>query len=197
MYARRRPRPDPVWRRGSQNFFQYLTQAATKVTAAAIVASLLARTRRKRTRSATRSLNELSDDLPPAAGRDGRSRWQRGRGRGAAAAVLQAGLDPRPRGVPPARGRGTEGHRGARRADEEGGQSRRGPLPEELPVPSGSHRFLYAKWTNLERFQRTRGVLRTFALGLRDAEKWDDARWWAPTCSCRRADKDRSRGGRA
>ena len=26
---------------------------------------------------------------------------------------------------------------------------------------------LYAKWTNLERFQRTRGVLRTFALALR------------------------------
>ncbi len=34
---------------------------------------------------------------------------------------------------------------------------------------------LYAKWTQLEGFQRTRGVLRTFALALRDAEKWDDS----------------------
>jgi hypothetical protein len=31
----------------------------------------------------------------------------------------------------------------------------------------------YTKWTNLEGFQRTRGVLRTFALALRDAENWD------------------------
>ncbi|MBN1889264.1 MAG: hypothetical protein JW850_14820, partial [Thermoflexales bacterium] len=33
--------------------------------------------------------------------------------------------------------------------------------------------IFYTKWTNLEGFQRTRGVLRTFALALRDAEKWD------------------------
>jgi thiol-disulfide isomerase/thioredoxin len=31
----------------------------------------------------------------------------------------------------------------------------------------------YGKWTQLDRFQRTRGVLRTFALALREAEKWD------------------------
>jgi hypothetical protein len=29
---------------------------------------------------------------------------------------------------------------------------------------------LYTKWTQLEGFQHTRGVLRTFALALRDAE---------------------------
>jgi hypothetical protein len=32
---------------------------------------------------------------------------------------------------------------------------------------------LYGKWTQLSRFQRTRGVLRTFALALRHAENWD------------------------
>ena len=32
---------------------------------------------------------------------------------------------------------------------------------------------LYTKWTQLEGFQRTRGVLRTFALALRDAVAWD------------------------
>ena len=31
---------------------------------------------------------------------------------------------------------------------------------------------LFEKWTQLEGFQRTRGVLRTFASALRDAEKW-------------------------
>jgi len=32
----------------------------------------------------------------------------------------------------------------------------------------------YSKWTKLEGFQRTRGVLRTFALALREAERWDE-----------------------
>ena len=31
----------------------------------------------------------------------------------------------------------------------------------------------YSKWTSLDRFQKTRGVLRTFALALRQAEQWD------------------------
>jgi hypothetical protein len=34
----------------------------------------------------------------------------------------------------------------------------------------------YSKWSaGIERFQKTRGVLRTFALALREAEKWDDS----------------------
>ncbi|MGQ0750242.1 MAG: DUF499 domain-containing protein [Betaproteobacteria bacterium] len=33
---------------------------------------------------------------------------------------------------------------------------------------------LFEKWTQLEGFQRTRGVLRTFASALRDAKKWGD-----------------------
>lgn len=34
--------------------------------------------------------------------------------------------------------------------------------------------IFYTKWTNLEGFQRTRGILKTFALGLREAEQWDE-----------------------
>jgi hypothetical protein len=34
---------------------------------------------------------------------------------------------------------------------------------------------LYAKWTEMRGFQRTRGVLRTFALALREAANWDDS----------------------
>jgi predicted AAA+ superfamily ATPase len=33
----------------------------------------------------------------------------------------------------------------------------------------------FGKWTDLDQFQRTRGVLQTFAMGLRDAEKWDES----------------------
>src|SRR5436853_3970139 len=32
----------------------------------------------------------------------------------------------------------------------------------------------FGKWTDLDQFQRTRGVLQTFAMALRDAEKWDE-----------------------
>jgi hypothetical protein len=35
--------------------------------------------------------------------------------------------------------------------------------------------IFYTRWTQLDGFQRTRGVLRTFALALRDAEKWDNS----------------------
>jgi hypothetical protein len=31
----------------------------------------------------------------------------------------------------------------------------------------------FGKWTDLDQFQRTRGVLQTFAMALRDAEEWD------------------------
>ena len=33
--------------------------------------------------------------------------------------------------------------------------------------------LFYERWTQLDGFQRARGILRTFALALRDAEKWD------------------------
>ena len=35
--------------------------------------------------------------------------------------------------------------------------------------------MLYEKWTNIPGFQKTRGLLRTFALALREAAKWDHA----------------------
>ena len=33
--------------------------------------------------------------------------------------------------------------------------------------------LFYVRWTQLDRFQRTRGILQTFAIALRDAESWD------------------------
>ena len=47
MYAREKVGLDPAWRSRLVNFFQYLTQAATKVDRCAIVASLLASEPRK------------------------------------------------------------------------------------------------------------------------------------------------------
>jgi hypothetical protein len=33
----------------------------------------------------------------------------------------------------------------------------------------------YTKWTGIKEFQKTRGVLRTFVIALREAEKWDES----------------------
>ena len=33
--------------------------------------------------------------------------------------------------------------------------------------------IIYTRWTQIDGFQRTRGILRTFAIALRDAEQWD------------------------
>lgn len=49
---------------------------------------------------------------------------------------------------------------------------------------------LYSKWTNLARFQRTRGVLRTFALALREAEKWDTSPLVGPQVFLTATDKE-------
>lgn len=46
---------------------------------------------------------------------------------------------------------------------------------ESYPFHPDLTDLFYAKWTQLEGFQKARGILRTFALGLRDAEKWDEA----------------------
>ena len=60
--------------------------------------------------------------------------------------------------------------------DEQTGKER--PSVEErylvsYPFHPDLTEVFYTRWTQLEGFQRTRGILRTFAIALRDAEKWD------------------------
>ena len=50
----------------------------------------------------------------------------------------------------------------------------RGAVPgAAIPFHPDMTDVFYTRWTQLEGFQRTRGILRTFAIALRDAEKWD------------------------
>jgi len=44
---------------------------------------------------------------------------------------------------------------------------------ESYPFHPDLTDVFYSKWTGLQGFQRTRGVLRTFALALREAAHWD------------------------
>lgn len=175
MYAREKSGVDPVWRSRLQNFFQYLTQAVTKVDRCAMVASLLASDIKKMDATGNEIVNELStifgrqqeETVQPVSKDD-------------VAEVL------RRRFFKPESIRDREAFRphvvaalkGIAELDEQ--TKKEGKAAEErflksFPFHPDLTDILYAKWTNLERFQKTRGILRTFALGLRDAEKWDES----------------------
>jgi len=73
--------------------------------------------------------------------------------------------------------------KGIQAIDEQTAKS--GSAAEELflksyPFHPDLTEVLYAKWTQMHGFQRTRGVLRTFTLALREAEKWDESRLVGP-----------------
>jgi len=58
----------------------------------------------------------------------------------------------------------------------------RAKLPDSLERLKMAYPFhpdlldrFFGKWTDLDQFQRTRGVLQTFAMALRDAENWDES----------------------
>ena len=60
--------------------------------------------------------------------------------------------------------------------DEQTGKERQAAEDRYLrsyPFHPDVTEIFYTRWTQLPGFQRTRGILRTFAIALRDAEKWD------------------------
>jgi hypothetical protein len=172
-YAREKVSLDPKWRGRLVDFFQYLTQAATKVDRCAVVASLLATDPAKSDAFG----KELTQELY------GVFRRQREEG------VLPVQKEDvaeilRRRFFTPESIRDREAFRphvvaalrGVAALDEQ--TAKEGKSAEErylrsFPFHPDLTDVLYAKWTGLESFQRTRGILRTFALALRDAERWD------------------------
>jgi len=175
MYAREKVAKDPVWQGRLADFFQALTQAATKLDRCAIVASLLATDPRK------------SDELGKAITSDLYAIFRREREEGVqpvtkedVAEVLRRRFFTADsiREREPFRGHVVAALRGITEIDDQ--LRKEGKNVEERFFASYPfHRDLIdafcAKWTQLEGFQRTRGGLRTFALALREAEKWDDA----------------------
>lgn len=174
MFAREKIGLDPAWRSKLVNFFQYLTQAATKVDRCAIVASLLATDPHKSDtlgKEITQELyaifrREREESVQPVVKED-------------VAEVLRRRfftLDSI-RDLQAFRPHVVAALHGIADLDE---QTRKdGKVAEErflksYPFHPDLTEILYSKWTNLEGFQRTRGVLRTFALALRDAERWDE-----------------------
>ncbi len=173
MYLRGQVEVAPASRGGLVNFFQYLTQAVVKVDRCSMVASLLASDPKKHDDFGNQIYREVSEvfgrqmeeDVSPVSKDD-------------VAEVL------RRRFFKPDSIRDS----GAFRPHVTSIVGNIASLDEQTQKgrPSAEERFLasypfhpdltdifYTRWTQLDGFQRTRGILRTFAMALRDAEKWD------------------------
>ena len=175
MYAREKGATDLTARSRLVDFFQYLTQAVNKVDRCALVASLLASDPRKQDEVGREIAQGISDifarqreeTVQPVAKED-------------VAELL------RRRFFTPESIRDTQSFaphvltalKGLESLDEQiarEGKSVQKRFLESFPFHPDLTDLFYSKWTQLEGFQKARGILRTFALGLRDAEKWDDS----------------------
>ncbi len=173
MYIRAQVETEPSWRGRLVSFFQYLTQAVVKVDRCAMVASLLASDPRKHDAFGNELLRNVSDvfgrqmeeDASPVSKED-------------VAEVL------RRRFFKPGSIRDPSLFRphvttvvGSIAALDEHTRKERGAAEERYlssyPFHPDLTEIFYTRWTQIDGFQRTRGILRTFAIALRDAEEWD------------------------
>lgn len=175
MYAREKVGYDSAKLNSLVNFFQYLTQAVTKVDRCCVVASLLTSEPTNEDELGRRIKGSLYDI------------FQRQREEVVEPVVKEDVAEVlRRRFFTPASLKDRDMFRqhvmaalkGIAAVDEQ--TAKQGLEAEErflksFPFHPELTEVLYSKWTGLARFQRTRGVLRTFALALREAEKWDNS----------------------
>jgi hypothetical protein len=175
LYAKVKVRSEPGWLDILTSFFQYLTQSAAKVDRCCIVASLLSSEPKDQADAlGKRIVSELYDIFQ--------------RQREAAvnpvekddvAEVLRRRLFD-PKSVHDRQNWGQQviaALKGIQAIDDQ--TAKQGAAAEDrylksFPFHPELTEVFYSKWSaGIERFQKTRGVLRTFALALREAEKWD------------------------
>ena len=190
MYAREKVAQSKEWMSKLLNFFQYLTQAATKSDRCCLVVSLLASDPRK------------SDTLGREIDAGFQDIFQRQREEVVEPVVKEDVAEVlRRRFFTPESLKDRESFRqhvlaaikGIAAVDEQ--TAKQGAEAEErflksFPFHPDLTEVLYSKWTQLARFQRTRGVLRTFALALREGEKWDTSPVVGPSVFLSAPEKD-------
>ncbi len=173
MYVREKVGLDPVWRSRINNFFQYLTQAATKVDRCTIVASLLATDPMKSDKLG----KEITQELYAIFRREKEESVQPVLKEDVAEVLRRRFFTPESiRDRAAFRPRVIEALQGIYELDEQTSKDKKTAeerFLQSYPFHPDLTEIFYTKWTNLESFQRTRGILRTFALALRDAESWD------------------------
>lgn len=171
MYAREKVRLDRNWADALSNFFQCLTQVATKIDGCAVVASLLASDPAKR------------DDLGKRLEADFHTIFRREQEEGVQPVtkedvpeVLRRRFFKLQSIQKSFREHVVAALKGIASLDEQTARDMKSAedrFAKSYPFHPDLTEVFYSKWTNLEGFQRTRGVLRTFSLALRSACKWD------------------------
>ncbi|MFW5652804.1 MAG: DUF499 domain-containing protein [Planctomycetota bacterium] len=175
MYAREKIRHDASWEESLINFFQYLTQAATHVDGCCIVASLLATDPAKLDGAGTRLLDRMRDIFT----RQQEEVVQPVEKQDVAEVLRRRFFKPESiKDKDAFRAHVIAAMKGIAEIDD---QTKRQEASEEdrytksYPFHPDLTEVLYEKWTDLPSFQKTRGVLRTFALALREAVLWDQS----------------------
>ena len=173
LYAREKVGNDAARLRSLVNFFQYLTQAATKADRCCVVASLLTSEPTTEDELGRRIKGQIYDI------------FQRQREEAVEPVIKEDIAEVlRRRFFKPESLKDRESFRqhvmaalkGVQAVDEQTakhGSETENRFLRSYPFHPDLTEVLYSKWTQLDRFQRTRGVLRTFALALREAQKWD------------------------
>lgn len=177
LYAKVKVRTDPGWLDILTSFFQYLTQAAAKVEKCCVVASLLSSDPKDQADALGK---RIVSDLYDIFQRQREAAVQPVEKDDVAEVIRRRLFDPQS-----VQHRGTwpqhviAAVKGIAALDDP--TARQGGAAEDrylksYPFHPELTEVLYSKWAaGIERFQKTRGVLRTFALALREAEKWDES----------------------
>ena len=177
LYAKVKCHAEPGWLDILIGFFQYLTQAAAKVEKCCIVASLLSSEPKDQADPLGR---KIVSDLYDIFQRQREEAVQPVEKDDVAEVLRRRLFDPKSVEL-----RGTwpqhviAAVKGIAALDDQ--TSKQGATAEErylksYPFHPELTEVFYTKWAaGIERFQKTRGVLRTFALALREAEKWDES----------------------
>jgi len=170
MYARQKVAGDKGWLIKLQSFFQALTQAAVKTDRCAVVASLLASDIAANDSLGLEIVTALKEILKrqeeemvePVVKEDVAEVLRRRLFKTCDAAEMRTNAIIAFKGVC--------AHDEALKRE---GAAAEKTFVESYPFHPFLTNILYSNWTGLRQFQRTRGVLRLFAIALRDAAKWD------------------------
>ena len=173
MYAREKAAVGDVWRTRLIDFFQYLCQAVAKVDRCALVASLLASDPEKSDRFG----KELSAQIFEILNRQREEGVQPVQKEDVAEVLRRRFFETASIGDPATfRPHVTAAVANIAAIDETVRKDRKQAEDRFLrsfPFHPDLTDIFYTRWTQLDGFQRTRGILRTFAIALRDAERWD------------------------
>ena len=175
MFARGKVAVDPAWGGRLIDFFQYLCGAVTKVDRCALVASLLASDLSKNDETGQTLAAEIRDIF----NRQSEEGVQPVQKDDVAEVLRRRFFTPESIAEPevfrPHVAKAVTNLIATGETDRKDRKQIEERVQHTYPFHPDLIDLFSVRWTQLRRFQRTRGILRTFAIALRDAERWDTA----------------------